>query len=91
MNLTQDEREEMDERDYRESVQEEIEDKKHASGISIDELSLMDARADGRRAGHLGLSAGLNPYDPSFPEHQAWEEGRTCVIGMWLNSGLKRA
>lgn len=80
----------MDERQYRESVQEEIEDKKHSSGISIEELSLMDARVEGQRAGHLGLSASLNPYDPSYPEHKAWEEARSCVIGAWLNGSLRR-
>lgn len=89
MNLTKDERDEKAEMDYRDSVQEEIDSKKAYSGLSPEELSLQDAAIEGRRAGHLGLSAGLNPYQCGCPEHEAWENARTCVIGAWL-SNLRR-
>jgi hypothetical protein len=56
------------------------------AGISPEELSIFDAAMEGQRAGHLGLSASLNPYQSGLAEHAAWERARSCVIGANLNN-----
>lgn len=49
---------------------------RNAAGISPEELSIQDAFVEGSRAGSMGLSASLNPYQDRTPEHDAWERGR---------------
>jgi hypothetical protein len=61
-------------------------DKRNASQTSPEILSLQDAHIEGQRAGHLGLSASLNPYQAGCPEHDEWERARSCVIGAYLNN-----
>ncbi len=80
MRLTQDERDELDERAYREGVQQDVDDtaeaKRAASGLSPEQLALMDTYAEGARAGTRGAAAGINPWaDPHSPEYQAWFRG----------------
>lgn len=67
-----------------------MEAKRAAAGISPEALSLQDAFIEGQRAGHLGLSAGLNPYQTGCLEHHEWERARSCVIGAFLNGSLRR-
>jgi hypothetical protein len=62
-----------------------------AAGFSPEELSLQDAAMEGHRAGRLGLSASLNPYQSGCAEHAAWEVGRNCAIGAYLNNLRKIA
>lgn len=57
---------------------------RHASGMSPEELSLLDAFCEGQRAGVMNLAAGLNPYAPLTPESAEWERGRAAAIGAWL-------
>lgn len=81
--MTEDERDELAERAYREAVQRELDDaadKRAASGISPEILSLMDAAAEGRRAGNLGVAPSLNPYQDYTPEAIEWEKARLSVI-----------
>lgn len=54
------------------------------------EASLQDAYIEGQRAGHINLAAEMNPYQDGYPEHAAWERGRSCVIGAWLNGSLRK-
>lgn len=68
------------------AIQREVDDKRNASGISPEILSMQDAHIEGQRAGHLGLSASLNPYQAGCPEHDEWERARSCVIGAYLNN-----
>lgn len=42
--------------------------------------TLQEAIIDGRDAGRLNLSAGLNPYRLGSPERDAWEKNRMAVI-----------
>jgi hypothetical protein len=75
-----------------EAIQREVDDmqdKRNACQISPEILSLQEARIDGQRAGHLGLSASLNPYQDGCPEHDIWESSRSLVIGAYL-ANLKR-
>ena len=37
---------------------------------------LLDARTEGRLAGHQGLSAEMNPYYTFEAEHNEWHHGR---------------
>lgn len=60
--------------------------KRNAAQTSPELLSLQDARIEGARAGHLGLSASLNPYQDGCAEHAEWESARSCVIGAYLNN-----
>lgn len=69
-----------------EAIQNDVDDKRNASGISPEILSMQDAHTEGQRAGHLGLSASLNPYQAGCPEHDEWERARSCVIGAYLNN-----
>ena len=91
MKLSQDEKDLMDERDYRESVQEEIEAKRNASGISPEILSLMDAAAEGKKAGMWGHGPEMNPYsDNHCPEFKAWENARLHAVAIRLNGNALR-
>lgn len=55
-------------------------DKRRASGMSPEELSIQDAYEEGQRAGHLGRAASFNPYIyPQSPQSQAWERGRSAA------------
>jgi hypothetical protein len=77
-------------RRHAEEVQTGIDDaaeaKRNAAGVSPEVLSLQDAAIEGARAGHLGLSASLNPYQAGCEEHDVWERARSCVIGAYLNN-----
>lgn len=89
MKLSRDEQDELAERDYREDVQRDLDDaadKRNASGISPEILSLMDAAAAGMKAGMYGHGASMNPYDHATPEYAEWERHRLSVIGYRLNS-----
>lgn len=92
--LTQDERDDLDERQYREAEQEKIDDadeaKREASGFSPEQIAIMDAANEGRKAGAWGFGASLNPHQPSTPEYEAWEKARTHTIGMRLNGRALR-
>lgn len=55
-----------------------------ASGMSPEELSLIDAGNEGRKAGMLGTAAALNPFDHGTPEHQEWERQRMAAIAARL-------
>lgn len=48
---------------------------RNAAGISIEELALQDAHAEGARVGCQGLSSSLNPFQDHTPEHEAWNRG----------------
>lgn len=63
-----------------------IEAKRNAIQTSPEILSLQEAYIEGQRAGHLNLSASLNPYQAGCPEHDEWERGRSNVIGAFLNN-----
>lgn len=70
-----------------EDIQRQVDDgKRNASQTSPEVLSLQDAYIEGQRAGHLSLSASLNPYQNGCAEHDEWERGRSCVIGAFLNN-----
>lgn len=65
---------------------------RNAAGHSPEELSIQDAYMAGQRAGHLGVAAGANPYnDPTLPEYQAWERGRSAVESMRLADRVRAA
>lgn len=51
----------------------------------IEAAALQDAFMDGQRAGQLGLSAGLNPWQRGTGQSSEWERGRSAVIGARLN------
>lgn len=58
----------------------EIEAKRNAARITIEELALQDAYAEGARAGSIGTAAGLNPWaDHHSTEYAAWERGRSAA------------
>jgi hypothetical protein len=53
--------------------------------INMQAASVMDAFAEGMRAGKLLLSPSLNPFaDMSCPEHMAWERGRFAAVSIRL-------
>lgn len=60
------------------------EEKRRASGLSIEQLSIQDAHAEGQRAGGKGTAAGLNPNQCGSPEYEAWERGRRAAEGARL-------
>lgn len=63
---------------------------RNAADVTPEELSMQDAFIEGQRAGHLGLGAGMNPYQHGCFEHDEWERARSCVIGAFLNKPLRR-
>lgn len=63
-----------------EAIQRDVDDKRNASQTSPEILSLQDAFIEGQRAGHLGLSAGLNPWQDGYPEHNEWLRGWRSAI-----------
>ena len=54
--------------------------------MTADEASLIDAAAEGCKAGQMHLSPSLNPYQDGSPEHDIWEKSRVTVLGVLLNS-----
>lgn len=72
-----------EDRAYEEERQREVDGeprhKRHAFGMSPEELSLQDARIEGQRAGANGVAAGLNPWQSGSPEYEAWERGRSAA------------
>ena len=64
--------------------------KRAASGISAELLSLQQAFVEGQRAGMLGLTAGLNPYDHAEPESEEWERARAAIISARLRYSLRK-
>jgi hypothetical protein len=67
------------------AIDDAAEAKRNAAGVSPEILSLQDAASKAQRAGHLGLSASLNPTKPAA-KHDEWERARSCVIGAYLNN-----
>jgi ribosome modulation factor len=64
-----------------EAIQNDVDDgKKNASQTSPEILSLQDAFIEGQRAGQMGLSAGLNPWQDGYPEHNEWLRGWRAAI-----------
>lgn len=79
-----------------ETQQRELDDaneaKRHALGMSPEELSLQDAFLAGMRDGLNGVAAGCNPYsDPHCPEYQEWERGRRGAEAIRLSNLTRRA
>lgn len=67
---------------HRQREVDEAADKRRASGLSPEELSIQDAYMEGQRAGALGTAAALNPFsDPGLPQYKAWERGRSAAEG----------
>lgn len=60
-----------------------------ASGSSPEQLSLQDAYIEGSRAGGLGLSPSLNPFQDSVAEHGEWERGRRNALAQRM-AGARR-
>lgn len=56
----------------------------------VEQAALQDAFLQGQRAGNLGLSSSLNPFDSKSPEHAEWERARSTVIGARLNGHIRR-
>ncbi len=52
--------------------------------LTVDELSLQDARIDGADAGRRGTSAALNPYDHETKEHAEWNKHRMLALAQSL-------
>lgn len=94
MTLSRDEQDAKDEMDYREEVQREIDDeadaKRAASGFSPEQLKILDAANDGRKAGLWGYGASLNPHQPGTPEHEAWDKARMQTLSRRLNGPALR-
>lgn len=59
--------------------------------MTPDDLSLIDAAAEGCKAGKMGLGPSLNPYQDNTPEHDIWERSRITVVGMLLNNAAHQA
>lgn len=57
--------------------------------MTPEELSIIQATTEGREAGNFGHGASMNRYQDGTPEHAAWENARTGVIGFRLNSMVK--
>ena len=51
-------------------------------------LSVLDAAAEGTKAGKLFQSAAMNPYQCGLPEYDAWENGRSSYILFALNTRI---
>lgn len=49
-----------------------------------------EAFSEGQRAGMLGLTAGLNPYDHNTTESTEWERARAAIIAARLSQSLRR-
>lgn len=58
--------------------------KRRASGISAEQLSLMDARIAGAECGQRGSPASWNPYQDFTPEHHEWERCRLQALSQTL-------
>jgi hypothetical protein len=78
------------ERDRQRKLDDELEAKRGASGLSPEQLSLQDAFSEGQRAGGFGHGASMNPYQDGCPEHREWERARMAVIGAALNKAFIR-
>lgn len=59
--------------------------------MSADDLSLIDAAAEGCKAGRRGQGPSLNPYQDGTPEYDTWEKARVLVVGMLLNGTIRAA
>ena len=94
MRLSRDEQDEKDEMDYREDVQRQVDDmaeaKRAASGFSPEQVAIMDAANDGRRAGAYGFSPSVNPYPSNDPRHDAWERARMHAASVRANGNALR-
>ena len=94
--LSRDEQDMKDEIAYRESVQEELdaeqvrEAQRAASGFSPEQVAIMDAANDGRRAGAYGFSPSLNHYPSTDPRHSAWERARMQAAAIRANGNAMR-
>lgn len=79
------------ERDVQRGVDDATEVKRRASGFSPEQLSLQNAFIEGARAGSMGLSPSLNPYQNRPAEHAEWERGRFGALGNELAKRVKAA
>lgn len=59
--------------------------------MTPEELSIIQATAEGRTAGEYGHGASMNPYQEGSPEFSSWENARTATIGYRLNNAVKLA
>jgi hypothetical protein len=78
---------------YEEDVQRSIDDARELSDacepwfdgsayrLTPDELAEQDAYLEGQRAGHIGQTQNMNPWQAGTAEHDAWEHGRFAVMG----------
>lgn len=64
---------------------------RRASGISAEQLSLLDAFQCGQRAGSMGHGASMNPYQSGSPEHAEWERARMATIAARLTTPRRAA
>lgn len=92
--LSQHEREQADEVTYREDVQQDVdnaaESRRAASGFSPEQVKIVDAANDGRRAGAWGFSPSLNPFPTTDPRHDAWEKARMQAASLRANGNALR-
>ena len=86
----------MDDEDaaYDEARQREVDDaaeaKRAASGFSPEQVKIVDAANDGRRAGAWGFSPSLNPFPTTDPRHDAWEKARMQAASLRANGNALR-
>ena len=73
---------ELYERTLQRKLDDEAEAKRRASGVSIEQLALVDAHCEGARVGAQGLSHSLNPFQSGTPEHEAWDRGWHAASAM---------
>lgn len=59
--------------------------------MTPEELSVLDAAAQGQKAGEYGHGASMNPYQSETPENTVWENNRAMTISVRLNSLAKLA
>ena len=59
--------------------------------MTPEELSLIQAQAEGQQAGEFSHGASMNPYPDGTPENSMWENARFATIGYRLNSKVKLA
>jgi hypothetical protein len=78
--------EDVDHDDREQRALDEREAKKHASGMSAEEHTLLDAYVQGRRAGRDFCSPEMNPHPAGSAKHASWERGRVSALGQIARS-----
>jgi len=72
-------------------LDDEIEARAEDAERTRDEMSLIDAGNEGRKAGMMGHGASMNPYtDPNSPEFQEWDRQRLATIGARLSQPQRK-